>query len=171
MTDYDAGYAGALAWDGLPGIPASAGALVWDDAGRLLLLAPTYKDGWTIPGGVMESTGETPWEACRREVFEETGLTVTRGRLAAVDTRPAKPRKAMGLRFLFDCEPFSTEAAARVVVQVEEVREYRFVEPEAALLLLRPAVRRRVASALAARAAGTGCVYLQDGMPVDGVNA
>jgi hypothetical protein len=37
--------------------------------------------------------------------------------------------------------------------------------------LLRPAVRRRVASALAARAAGTGCVYLQDGMPVEGVSA
>ena len=43
---------------------------------KLLLLAPTYKTGWTIPGGVMESTGETPWEACRREVFEETGLRV-----------------------------------------------------------------------------------------------
>ena len=39
--------------DGLPAIPASAGALVFDQAGRLLILEPTYKTGWTIPGGVI----------------------------------------------------------------------------------------------------------------------
>ena len=41
--------AGLRAWDGLPGIPASAGALVRDAEGRILLLKPTYKKGWTIP--------------------------------------------------------------------------------------------------------------------------
>ena len=46
--------------DGLPAIPASAGALVFDQAGRLLILKPTYKSGWSIPGGVMEADGETP---------------------------------------------------------------------------------------------------------------
>ena len=58
----------------LPGIPVSAGALIYDRAGRLLILKPTYKSGWTIPGGVMEADGESPWEACQREVREETGL-------------------------------------------------------------------------------------------------
>ena len=67
----------------LPGIPVSAGALIFDRAGRLLILKPTYKSGWTIPGGVMEADGESPWEACRREVREETGIDVARGRLAA----------------------------------------------------------------------------------------
>jgi hypothetical protein len=38
--------------DGLPAIPVSAGALIYDPAGRLLTLKPTYKTGWTIPGGV-----------------------------------------------------------------------------------------------------------------------
>ena len=71
--------AGLRAWDGLPGIPASAGALVRDAEGRILLLKPTYKKGWTIPGGVMEADGETPWQACQRELREETGLTVTAG--------------------------------------------------------------------------------------------
>jgi 8-oxo-dGTP diphosphatase len=37
--------------DFLPRIPASAGALIFDAAGRLLILKPTYKKGWTIPGG------------------------------------------------------------------------------------------------------------------------
>ena len=45
---------------GLPAIPTSAGALIFDRAGRLLILKPTYKSGWTIPGGVMEADGRRP---------------------------------------------------------------------------------------------------------------
>ena len=63
--------------EAVPGIPVSAGAMVFDGQGRLLILKPTYKSGWTIPGGVMEADGETPWDACRREVREETGIEVT----------------------------------------------------------------------------------------------
>ena len=69
----------------LPAIPASAGALIFDRSGRLLILKPTYKTGWTIPGGVMEADGETPWEACRREVREECGLEVRGGRGAGAE--------------------------------------------------------------------------------------
>ena len=87
----------------LPAIPASAGALIFDRAGRLLILKPTYKSGWTIPGGVMEADGETPWDACRREVREECGLEVCGGRLACVDFRPSRPMRPGGIRFLFDC--------------------------------------------------------------------
>ena len=43
--------------DVLPAIPVSAGALIFDRSGRLLILKPTYKSGWTIPGGVMEADG------------------------------------------------------------------------------------------------------------------
>jgi ADP-ribose pyrophosphatase YjhB (NUDIX family) len=58
----------------LPAIPVSSGALIFDRSGRLLILKPTYKSGWTIPGGVMEADRETPWQACRREVREECGI-------------------------------------------------------------------------------------------------
>ncbi|GMA42329.1 hypothetical protein GCM10025883_43740 [Mobilicoccus caccae] len=44
----------------LPELPASAGAIILDEDGRLLILKPTYKSGWTVPGGVMEADGETP---------------------------------------------------------------------------------------------------------------
>ena len=77
--------------DDLPMIPVSAGALIFDSTGRLLILKPTYKTGWTIPGGIMEADGETPWEACRREVREECGIDVHAGRLACTDFRPARP--------------------------------------------------------------------------------
>jgi len=103
----------------LPAIPASAGALIFDRAGRLLILKPTYKSGWTIPGGVMEADGETPWEACRREVREECGIEVRRGRLACMDFRRPKPGRAGGIRFLFDCGRIDDQALAGIVVQPE----------------------------------------------------
>jgi len=149
----------------LPAIPVSAGALIFDGAGRLLILKPTYKTGWTIPGGVMEADGETPWEACRREVREECGIDLTRGRLAAMDFRRPRPGRPGGIRFLFDCGRVSDGALAGIVVQPEEISEYRLAALPDALGLLRGPIRRRVRAA----ARGRRPVYLEDGRPVHGV--
>ena len=160
--------------DGLavPRIPVSAGAMVFDRSGRLLILKPTYKSGWTIPGGVMEADGETPWDACRREVREECGLDLQAGRLACVDfrrprpERPGRPGNPGGIRFLFDCGPLDDERFAAVVLQATEISEYRLVRLPAALKLLRKPIRRRVA---AARRGGAPR-YLEQGRPVPGVS-
>ncbi|MGE5291893.1 MAG: NUDIX domain-containing protein [Micromonosporaceae bacterium] len=149
----------------LPGIPVSAGALIFDRAARLLILKPTYKSGWTIPGGVMEADGETPWEACRREVREECGIDVRSGRLACMDFRRPRPGKLGGIRFLFDCGPIDDASLATIVVQPEEIAEYRMVALPAALSLLRRPIRRRLRAASSRR----GLVYLEDGRPVPGV--
>ena len=77
----------------VPRVPASAGALIFDGAGRLLILKPNYKKGWTIPGGQIDANGESPWDACRRETREECGLEVVRGRLVCVDFRTLKPNR------------------------------------------------------------------------------
>jgi len=151
----------------LPAIPASAGALIFDREGRLLILKPTYKTGWTIPGGVMEADGETPWEACRREVREECGIEMTGARLACMDFRRPKPGRAGGIRFLFDCGPVGEADLAGIVVQPEEVSEYRLAALPDALSLLRGPIRRRVRAAIGRE----GLVYLEDGRPVPGVPA
>ena len=143
----------------LPAIPVSAGALIFDPAGRLLILKPTYKSGWTIPGGVMEADGESPWEACQREVREETGLEVSRGRLAAMDFRPAKPGRLAGIRYLFDCGQVGDEALADVKLQPEEISDSRLVSLTEAFTLLRGPISRRVQSAT------QGHFYLEDGQP------
>lgn len=144
----------------LPRIPASASALIRDHRDRLLILNPTYKRGWTLPGGVMEADGETPWEACRREVLEETGLTMTRGRLVVVDFLRPRPDRPGGIRFLFDCGRFDDDVLAGVVLQAEEISEHRLAKRGKALQLLSKPVRRRVATAL--RKPRRLC-YLEDG--------
>ena len=149
----------------VPRVPASAGALIFDPAGRLLILKPNYKKGWTIPGGQIDATGESPWDACRRETREECGLEVVRGRLVCVDFRPAKPNRPGGLRFLFDCGTFADSELQGIRLQAEEIDDYRLVEIDQAGELLSGPIRRRVAAAVGAER----CVYLEDGRPVAGV--
>lgn len=149
----------------LPAIPASVGALIFDGGGRLLILKPTYKTGWTIPGGVMEADGETPWEACQREVREECGVEVLSGRLAAVDFRPPRPGRPGGMRFLFDCGVADDAALAGIALQAEEISEYRLAPLDEAFELLRGPIRRRVRAAVRRRR----CVYLENGRLVAGI--
>ena len=160
---------GDHSWDGetapVPAIPASAGALIFDPAGRLLILKPTYKSGWTIPGGVMEADGETPWEACQREVREECGLELRRGRLVCVDFRRPRPGRPGGVRFLFNCGAVDRARLGAVVLQSEEISEHRLEPLPTALTMLRGPIRRRVKAACRAK----GLVYLEDGRRVRGV--
>jgi 8-oxo-dGTP diphosphatase len=149
----------------LPAIPVSAGAMIFDAKGRLLILKPTYKSGWTIPGGVMEADGETPWQACRREVLEECGIDVRAGRLACTDFRPARPDRPGGIRYLFDCGPAEDAALAAITLQPEEIAEYRLASLDTALTLLRPAVRRRVRAGTRRRR----FVYLENGRRVPAI--
>jgi ADP-ribose pyrophosphatase YjhB (NUDIX family) len=63
---------------------ACAGAVVFDSAGRLLLIQrgrPPSAGSWSVPGGRCR-TGESPAQACVREVAEETGLAVRVERFA-----------------------------------------------------------------------------------------
>jgi 8-oxo-dGTP diphosphatase len=148
-----------------PRIPASAGALIVDHAGRLLILKPNYKKGWTIPGGQINADGESPWEACRRETWEECGLEITSGRLVCVDFLRPRTNRPGGVRFLFDCGAFGDEQLTAIRLQEAEIEEHRFAElSEATALLSRP-LRRRVSAGVGAER----CVYLEDGRPVPGL--
>ena len=149
----------------IPAIPVSAGAMIFDRKGRLLILKPTYKSGWTIPGGVMEYDGESPWQACQREVREECGLTVRTGRLACMDFRRPRPGRTGGIRYLFDCGRLGDAAFDEIILQAEEISDYQIIKPGKALGLLRGPIRRRVRAARAARTV----VYLEDGREVPGI--
>jgi len=160
----DSGGGETQSW--VPRVPASAGAMVFDTSGRLLILKPSYKRGWTIPGGQLEETGESPWEGCRREALEECGLELDRGRLACVDFLRPRPGRPGGVRFLFDCGSLPDEQLAAIRVDGVEIGEYRFAELAEAAALLSGPVRRRVLGA----AGRKHCVYLEEGRPVRGVH-
>ena len=77
----------ACVWLVQPRFTVTAGAVVCDESGRVLLLRHVLRkgSGWGIPGGFLRA-GEQPEEAVRREVREETGLELESVELAFVRT-------------------------------------------------------------------------------------
>lgn len=147
-----------------PLVPVSCGAILLDGQGNLLVVKPGHKHGWSIPGGSMRA-GETPWQCCRREVAEETGLSLSRGRMVVVDTRPHTDGRQLGLRLLFHCGTVAPEDTANIRVKRGEIEQFRFAPVPEALQLLRPAISRRVRMGLETRS----CIYMEDGRRVPGV--
>jgi 8-oxo-dGTP pyrophosphatase MutT (NUDIX family) len=56
----------------MPGVAA----VIRDSSARLLLQEKSSGEGWSLPAGAIEP-GESPEQAVKREVLEETGLVVT----------------------------------------------------------------------------------------------
>jgi ADP-ribose pyrophosphatase YjhB (NUDIX family) len=74
-------------WLTQPRFAVTAGAVVCDERGRVLLLKHVLRkgSGWGVPGGFLKS-GEQPEDAIRRELREETGLELDSVELAFVRT-------------------------------------------------------------------------------------
>jgi ADP-ribose pyrophosphatase YjhB (NUDIX family) len=141
----------------------SADILLRDGQGRILLVDPSYKPDWDLPGGMAEAN-EPPTEAVRRELREELGLDVTVGPLLCVDwASPHGPWDDL-LSFIFDGGVLSEEAISKLQVVDAELRAFEFCDQGQAKERLRPYVWRRVSLAL--EALGTGrAIYAQDGYP------
>ena len=73
----------------LPTHIVSAGAVVLNDRGEVLLVKDARKDAWTFPGGIIEE-GEGVLDGVKREVLEETGITVEVSELFCVTSNTCK---------------------------------------------------------------------------------
>lgn len=65
-------------------------AAIFDEEGRILLVrSATGRKGWSLPGGGIER-GESPTDALRREVTEESGYRIDPGPLLGIYSTPFK---------------------------------------------------------------------------------
>lgn len=131
---------------------AAAGALFFDEDGRVLLVRPSYKPGWEIPGGYLHP-GETPSEAAAREILEELGIKPSIGRLLVVDWAP-HPDEGDKVLFVFDGGLLDTEMAGRIRLEPSEIVEYAYCGAESIDEYLGPRLARRVYAGMDARATG-----------------
>ena len=138
--------------------------LFTDRQGRVLVVNPTYKPRWELPGGAVEDD-ESPGTAAVREIAEELGIERTVGPLLAVDYVPADPSRARteGLIMVFDGGVVDDPAVLRL--PADELSDWEFVEPDRLGDYLPALQTRRAVAALAARASGTA-VYLEDGWAI-----
>lgn len=140
-----------------------AGALFRNPAGHVLLVNPTYKDPWEIPGGIVEE-GESPRQCCVRELGEELGYDGPVGRLLVVDWLPDLRGKGDRVLFVFDAGVVDDSFLDTVVLPPDELSECAFVDLDHAGGHLGPGMIRRVREAVGhALAQTTG--YLEFGWP------
>lgn len=121
----------------------AADVLLRDPAGRVLLVDPTYKDYWDLPGGMAEAN-EPPKIAARREIREELGIDVVVQRLLLVDwVGPHGPWDDQ-LVFVFDGGTLNAETATNLAVADPEIAGSRFVTIEDSAPLMRPDMHDRL---------------------------
>lgn len=143
----------------------AAGALFTDTHGRIMLVHPTYKDYWDIPGGYVEPD-ETPYQACVREVAEELGIRPTIGPLLAVDWAPGLGDGDKVL-FIFDGGQLTDEQHAAIQLQADELSEYAYLDLELIAERTIPRLHRRIAEAYRSQSSSHP-VYLEHGQPMPG---
>lgn len=142
----------------------AAGVLFRDATGRVLLLEPSYKPNWEIPGGAVDA-GESPWAAATRELQEELGWDRPLGRLLLVDHVRSPDPRLEGMRFVFDGGVLDETALADAVLPGDEILSAAFHTIDEARAKVSTELADRLTAAL--EAVGQGATLLcEQGHPI-----
>lgn len=152
-------------YQNLPQKRMAVAALIFNERGQILILKTSYKKYWLLPGGVVEKD-ESLTQALTREIKEEIALDITNFKLAALDYCAPNLRNGIqnteSLQILFDCGAINPITEVLIIVDGDEVLEYKFCDTEEALKLLGKPLRKRVGSYLD----GGETVYLENGLKI-----
>ena len=135
----------------LPKKRVGAGVLIVDENMRVLLVEPTYKETWEVPGGMVE-LDESPRGAVRRECREELGFDVEIGRLLVVDWVSQGRTPGDGLMLMYATSPVKTH---QIVLPPEELRSWEWCDREAVSDRVKEFQSRRIFASLEALREGT----------------
>lgn len=138
----------------------AAGVVYRDLDARVLLVKPTYKAGWELPGGYAE-VGESPKAAAIREVREELGVDWPVGELMVIDWAP-HPEEGDKLLFIFDGGSRPSGDLPAQIPAPSELSSAAFHAVEQIPRL----VPQRLSTRLLAAILPTRALYLENGQPV-----
>jgi 8-oxo-dGTP diphosphatase len=145
----------------LPRKRLAASALFHDEGGNLLIVKPTYRSYWLLPGGSVEEN-ESPRATCIREVKEELDIDVSSVKLLGIDYLSQENEETECLQFAFYCGMLSTAQIHTIKLPSTELNDYCFLPPEKILPILSPKLARGLPYYLEALRKNT-IVYLEDG--------
>ena len=153
--------AASVTWfNALAAMQVASACVLRDVHHQVLLVEPVYKSTWELPGGALEA-GESPLQACVREVAEELRLEVNPSRLLCVDHQTMRRPRRDALRFHFDGGVLEDATLARIALAVDELAAWKLVPLEELDQFLKPTVANRLRWGL--RCPG---VYLENGSPL-----
>jgi 8-oxo-dGTP diphosphatase len=143
----------------------AVGLLVRDRAGAVLVVRPTYTEGWLLPGGHLE-TGESPLSAAVREVREELGLTLKISRMLCLDWIPERDSQGDAVIVVFDGGILEPATSSRIHLPDDELDDWRFVGPDDLDGFLPAGRASQIRACLEALRNGSVAI-LEDGLPVE----
>lgn len=142
----------------------SVQVLIHDPRDRVLLVDPSYKPDWDLPGGMAESN-EPPIDAARRELAEELNLDVNLERLLCVDwVAPHGPWDDL-LALVFDGGTLTPTQATTMRLNDGELTRFAFVDQTQTQSHLRDYVWRRTNAAHEAQRRSS-TTYTHNGHPI-----
>ena len=142
-----------------------AGVLFRDVRDRVLLLQPSYKPNWEIPGGAGEAD-ESPWATATREVAEELGITDRPlGALLVVDYVRPQDGRDEGVVFVFDGGLVDETDLVGLSFTDGEILSAELCTEQQVRTVAKPLLADRIASALYAVRTGR-TVLCEQGRPL-----
>ncbi len=108
----------------LPTKRSGAGIILRDSKGRILLVKPSYKNHWSLPGGTVDAN-ESPVMTCIREAKEELDIAVVVIRLLAVRYEKNATWGGESYEFIFDGGVLPENS--KISVDGDEILEVKFV--------------------------------------------
>lgn len=146
----------------LPKKRMGAGVIFFDEQNRILIVKPSYKNHWSMPGGVVEEN-ESPRQACIREVKEEINLDVSKLNFLCVDHISSDEEKSESLQFIFFGGVLKRGDLDKLKVDGKEIVEFKFVsEQEAGEFLHGGHFKSKLSKCIDAIKSGTS-LYLENG--------
>ena len=131
--------------------------------GNILIVKPTYRSDWLLPGGIVEKD-ESPRQACVREIKEELNIESPLNKLLCVEYLSDDTQQTESVQFVFYGGLITESQISSILLPKPELKEYRFSTHEEALQLLSCKLARRLPYCFQALEEDT-TFYLEDGKP------
>jgi len=131
--------------------------------GNILIVKPTYRSDWLLPGGIVEKD-ESPRQACVREIKEELNIELPLNKLLCVEYLSDDTQQTESVQFVFYGGLITESQISSILLPKPELNEYRFSTHEEALQLLSCKLARRLPYCFQALEENT-TFYLEDGKP------
>lgn len=127
----------------LPYKVVAASVVCRDEQGRLLVVHDTFKQSWTLPGGVVDAD-EDPKSAAEREAWEEAGVRVRAGAILGVFSASWPDRVVL----VYEASPIPGADHRHAPVHAHEIGEVAWWPLDVALRRLAPYVAEQVRTSL-----------------------
>jgi 8-oxo-dGTP pyrophosphatase MutT (NUDIX family) len=131
----------------LPRKRMASGVIFFNEDREVLIVKPSYKDYWSVPGGVIDKN-ESPRAAALREVSEEIGLEPKNMQFVCLDYMSPQDSGYSthdeNIQFIFFGGTLTKKDIDNIKVPNGEISEYKFVSKDEAIKLVSDRLSNRL---------------------------